>query len=228
MNTNAIKLPFKFDAKKIQKELEAISTSFQPILSAQIEEEKLVGVHLITPDFDGRKNEKGHTYHFSEELKKCPYLQLILDTFQSDKFMFRTQNLKPGGKIEKHRDRGRGLVDGIVRLNIPVTTNEDVHFLINGERIPMQNGECWLPNVSELHEVENRSDSLRMQLMIDCDLNDWWKTVLKENGIEFNESNSYKTYNLEELQEMRENFLSMKINTEIIEELQLEIEERLT
>ncbi len=226
MKVNALKLKFQFDAQRIRQELESITNSFYPILSAQIEGEALVGMHLITPDRDGKVDENGHTFHMNEELKQCPYLQEVLNTFKCDKFLYRTQNLKPGGKIEKHRDRGRGLVDGIVRLNIPVTTNDEVYFHIDGERIVMKDGECWLPEVTKLHEVENRSDKLRMQIMIDCDLNDWWKDVLKEHGMEFKEPTRYGAYNLEELQMMKENFLALKANNEMIEELELEIAER--
>jgi len=225
-NINAVKLPFQFDAQRIQNELEAISNSFYPILSAQIEDEALVGMHLITPDREGRVDEEGHTFHMTEELKKCPYLQEVLNTFKCDKFLFRTQNLKPGGKIERHRDRGRGIVDGIVRLNIPVSTNDEVCFHIDGERIVMKDGECWLPEVTKPHEVENRSDSLRLQIMIDCDLNDWWKEILKDHGIEFKEPNKFETYSLEELQSMKENFLTMDIDNNMVEEIELEITKR--
>ncbi|MBL4605116.1 MAG: aspartyl/asparaginyl beta-hydroxylase domain-containing protein [Flavobacteriaceae bacterium] len=219
---NALKLNFQFDAQRIRKELESISDSFYPILSAQIEDEALEGMHLIAPDREGKVDERGHTFHMSEELKKCPYLQEILDTFQCDKFLYRTQNLKPGGKIEMHRDRGRGIVDGIVRLNIPVSTNDQVYFYIDGERIAMKDGECWLPEVTKLHEVENRSDELRMQIMIDCDLNDWWKDVLKEHGM-IKEPAKYGRYSLRELQAMKDSFVSMKMDRKMIEELEFEI-----
>jgi hypothetical protein len=224
-NTNALKLNFQFDAQRIRKELESISNSFQPILSAQIEDKALVGMHLIAPDREGRMDENGDTFHMTEELKKCTYLQEVLDTFKCDKFLYRTQNLKPGGKIEMHRDRGRGIVDGIVRLNIPVSTNNEVYFHIDGERIVMKDGECWLPEVTKLHEVENKSDKLRMQIMIDCDLNDWWKNILKEHG--FNkEFSKYERHNLDELKAMRDSFVSMRMDDEVIEELDFEIEKK--
>lgn len=225
-NTNALKLNFQFDAQRIREELESISDSFKPILSAQIEDQALEGMHLITPDAEGRVDKNGHTFHRNEELKKCPYLQEVLDTFKCDKFLYRTQNLKPGGKIEMHRDRGRGIVDGIVRLNIPVTTNDQVYFHIDGERIVMKDGECWLPEVTKLHEVENKSDELRMQIMIDCDLNDWWRNILKEHGMS-KEPTTYSRYSLHELNAMKDSFATMKIDGEVVKELDSEIERKM-
>ena len=225
MNVNALKLNFQFDGDRMKQELESISGSFQLIKNAYTGN-SLTGMHLILPTKDGVPNEKGETFKMTEELKKCPYLQEVLNTFQCDKFMFRTQNLKAGGRIEKHSDGDKGLASNIVRLNIPVSTNDNVYTYFNNERIPMKSGECWLPNVIKVHEMENNSDETRWQIMVDCELNDWWKEVLKNNGMEYKEPTKYGTYTLGELQSMKENFISMKIDQKMIEELDDEIAAR--
>ena len=98
---NAIKLPFYFDADRMKQELESISDSFQ-LIRNQYTQDSLLGMHLILPNTDGHPDEEGTSFYFTEELKKCPYLQEVLNTFQCNKFSFRTQNLLPGGFIGLH------------------------------------------------------------------------------------------------------------------------------
>ncbi|MFY0630391.1 MAG: aspartyl/asparaginyl beta-hydroxylase domain-containing protein [Flavobacteriaceae bacterium] len=223
MNVNALKLNFQFDGDRMKQELESISDSFKPIENAYTGN-SLHGMHLIIPTKDGIPNDKGETFKMTEELEKCPYLQEVLNTFKSNKLTFRTQNLLPGGRIGRHNDGDKGLDSNVVRLNIPVATNDDVHIYYNEERIPMKNGDCWLPDVKKIHEMKNDSDETRWQIMVDCDLNDWWKEVLKEHGVSIDTS-TYGRYSLEELHGMKERFISMDMK-EMIEELELEIASR--
>ncbi len=222
---NAIQFDFHFDHEKIHQELKAIANSFSAIHSIRIENGNLNGIHLITPRPNGEKDENGFSFDHSPELAQSPYLQSILNTFPCDKFIFRVHNLKAKGKINLHRDTDRGLLHNIVRIHIPVTTNPEVYFYVNGERIIMQNGECWFADISQLHEVENRSETDRLQLLIDCDMNDWWKAVLKEKGMDVDRLSVWKKHSLEELQLMKENFVAMGIadNQEVIERIDLEI-----
>lgn len=225
MNVNALKLDFQFDANRMKEELELISDSFQAIENSSTKK-SLFGMHLILPSKDGLSNEKGETFCMTEELKRSAYLQKVLNTFQCDKLTFRVQNLKAGGKIEKHSDLDKGLNNNIVRLNIPVSTNDEIYTYYNDERILMKNGECWLPNVSKLHEMENRSDETRWLILVDCDLNDWWKEILNQSGIDIKSDTKYGTYSIEDLLSMKESFISMNANAIVIKELEIEIDSR--
>ena len=170
----------------------------------------------------------GETFYMTEGLKKCSYLQEVLNTFQCNKLTFRTQNLKAGGKIGKHNDGDKGLDSNVVRLNIPVSTNDEVFTYYNNERILMKNGECWLPDVTKIHEMENKSNETRWLIMIDCDLNDWWKDILKEHGIDLDTMSEYMRYSLGELKEMKERFLEMGMdaNNEVLKEVETVIAEK--
>lgn len=216
----AIKLPFQFDAHQMKQELESISDSFQEIHNAYTGT-TLVGMHLIVINKDGLPDKDGKTYKMTEELKRCPTLQKVLNTMQSNVFTFRTQNLMPGGKIGQHKDLDKGLNSNIVRLNIPVSTNEDILTFYNGENIPMKNGECWLPDVTKEHYMENNSDEVRWFLMMDCDLNDWWKEILKDYGVDFENQSKYEYQSIEELQEIKSNLLSNGMSTdhELVQEI---------
>lgn len=225
MNVNALKLNFQFDGDRMKQELESISDSFQLIKNAYTGN-SLFGMHLILPNKDGLPNEKGETFYMKEELEECSYLKEVLNTFKCDKHTYRVQNLMPGGKIGKHSDGGKGLNNKIVRLNIPVSTNDQVYTYYNQERILMKNGECWLPNVLKPHEMKNNSDETRWLILIDCDLNDWWKDVLREKGIDLDNISKHANASLEELQSMKESFISMNMDKNMIEELELEIASR--
>ena len=214
----AIKLPFLFDSQKLQNELTAIAKSFESIHSVRIKENALNGIHLIIPTPENRKNEKGYTYSHTKELNQSPYLQSVLDTFQCDKNLYRVHNLRPKGKIDLHTDVGSGLSNKIVRLQIPVTTNDEVYFWVDGERIIMQSGECWLVDITQPHEVENKSEKDRLKLLIDCDLNDWWKAILTKHGLELEAYSEWNSYSLDALHSMKENILRMEVdvNNELV------------
>lgn len=225
---NAIKLPFQFDADRMKLELESISNSFR-LIRNQYTKNSLLGTHLILPNPNGERNEKGESFFLSDELQKCPYLLEVLNTFQCNKFTFRSQNLLPGGIIEKHSDGDKGLKHHWVRLNIPVATNENVHTYYNDERIPMKNGECWLPDVTKEHEMFNHSDETRWLLLMDCEFNDWWKEILTAQGLEFENESKYKFQSLEELENIKLCFLEMGLSEDhdLVQEVQLEISLRL-
>lgn len=222
---NAIKLPFQFDGDRMKQELESISDSFELIINAYTGN-SLFGMHLILPNKEGYPDENGKTYYMTEELKKCSYLQEVLNTFQCDILTYRTQNLKAGGRIERHNDGDKGLNSNVVRLNIPVSTNDEVYTYFNDVRINMKDGECWLPDVTKMHEMENKSNETRWHLMIDCDLNDWWKGILKDYGIDLENVSQYAKYSLEELKEMKGHFLEMKIDNKVIDQIEIAIAEK--
>ena len=128
--------------------------------------------------------------------------------------MYRVHNLRAKGKIALHRDSDRGLINRIVRIHIPVTSNEQVYFHVNEERVQMQNGECWFADITQLHEVENRSDTDRLQLMIDFELNDWWKNIFANRGFQIQQDSGWEQHSIEQLQQMKENLSMLKVQPE--------------
>jgi len=60
-----------------------------------------------------------------------------------------------------------------LRMHIPVCTNADVDFFLDGHPIEMNEGECWYLDLSLPHWVKNRGATDRIHLVIDCELNDW-------------------------------------------------------
>jgi aspartyl/asparaginyl beta-hydroxylase (cupin superfamily) len=86
--------------------------------------------------------------------------------------------LKAGSSIREHRDYQLGFEDGEVRLHIPVVTNTEVEFVLDGVRSDMKEGECWYHNFNLPHRVANRGTVDRVHLVLDCVVNDWLREML--------------------------------------------------
>lgn len=66
-----------------------------------------------------------------------------------------------------------GYEDGNFRLHVPIVTNADVQFILDGDKLVMLPGECWYTNVNYIHSVKNAGDEDRIHLVIDCSRNKW-------------------------------------------------------
>lgn len=75
-------------------------------------------------------------------------------------------NLRPGCEIIPHMDIG-GALRGSHRIHAPLQTNNDVRFLINGERQVMKVGRLYEFNNQLEHSVANEGVESRIHLIID-------------------------------------------------------------
>ena len=74
--------------------------------------------------------------------------------------------LRPGGVIPPHVDAGYSLMNSH-RVHIPVTSNDEVAFLVGGETRVMEEGELWEINNARVHAVRNGSQRGRVHLIVD-------------------------------------------------------------
>ena len=81
--------------------------------------------------------------------------------------------LAVGSNIKPHRDHDLAIEHGRARLHIPVVTNPDVDFRLEGERVVLQEGECWYFDLSRTHSVANHGHADRIHLVIDAVANPW-------------------------------------------------------
>jgi len=81
--------------------------------------------------------------------------------------------LAPGSVIKEHHDHDLSFEQGMVRIHIPVATNEGVDFRLNGARVAMPAGSSWYLRLSDPHSVANRGAADRVHLVIDAGVNDW-------------------------------------------------------
>jgi hypothetical protein len=85
----------------------------------------------------------------------------------------RLLQLAVGAEIKPHSDNCLGYEDGSFRLHIPIITNSEVEFILDGTRLVMNEGECWYIDANFIHSVANKGSQDRIHLVIDGIKNDW-------------------------------------------------------
>jgi hypothetical protein len=118
------------------------------------------------------------TFADTPVLARCPYFQAMLAQFACPVRSVRLIRLGPLSRIREHRDYKLGYEDGEIRLHVPITTNPDVDFVVNGNKLRMNAGECWYVNFNLPHRVVNRGRTPRVHLVIDCAVNEWLRGQL--------------------------------------------------
>lgn len=113
-------------------------------------------------------------------LKDCPGIEQVLAQLQCPIRSVRLMRLKAGSSIKPHRDLGLCLEHGQARLHVPIYTDHDVHFFVEGHVIPMGVGELWYFNADAQHEVVNQGHLDRTHLVIDCIANYWLEQCILE------------------------------------------------
>jgi quercetin dioxygenase-like cupin family protein len=184
---DALKLPFQFDARRLQADLAGMmADAFIPHFNQAFYQGDWSAVPLrsingrtdhIYPDPSAK-----NAFADTPLLDRCEYVRTVLTTLNCPQQAVRFLRLKAGSLIKEHRDHELGFEDGEVRLHIPVVTNPEVEFVLNQTRIVMNEGECWYLNVNQPHRVANRGATDRIHLVIDCVVNDWLRDLLLTAG----------------------------------------------
>ncbi|HJS14007.1 MAG TPA: aspartyl/asparaginyl beta-hydroxylase domain-containing protein [Rheinheimera sp.] len=108
-------------------------------------------------------------------LDQAPSLKHLLQQLPLSIKSVRLMRLDSGALIKPHRDHGLCLERGEARLHLPLQTNPELRFYVADQLVPMQEGELWYINADEPHWVENKGALARINLVIDCEANDWLK-----------------------------------------------------
>ncbi len=132
---------------------------------------------LSVPGSDG--------YRDTPLLEECRYFAEILDGLACEKETARLLRLAPGGVIREHRDLGASYADGFFRLHVPITTNDQTRFIVDGESLPMQPGDCWYADFTLPHSVRNDGATDRVHLIIDGSRNEWSDRLFETAGYDF-------------------------------------------
>jgi hypothetical protein len=111
-------------------------------------------------------------------LQRTPYLRSVLAAFACPLNSVRLLKLTAGSNIQEHRDYQLNHARGEVRIHVPIATNDDVAFFLDGELVPMAEGEAWYLDLELPHRVYNNSREDRVHLVIDCTCNDWLDALL--------------------------------------------------
>ncbi len=179
----SLKLPLRFDAARLQDDLrQVLAEEFVPHFNTgyyqgdwSVVPFRSVGgrANHIYPDPTAR-----NAYADTPLLERCPYVRQVMASFLCPQQAVRFLRLKAGSSIKEHTDYNLGYEDGEVRLHVPVVTNPEVEFVLNGVRIDMKEGECWYHDFNLRHRVANRGETDRVHLVLDCEVNDWLRGLL--------------------------------------------------
>ncbi|HSB09386.1 MAG TPA: aspartyl/asparaginyl beta-hydroxylase domain-containing protein [Blastocatellia bacterium] len=188
---SCLKLPLTFDVEGLEADLNLIaSDEWVRHFNDRYYEGEWSGVALRA--VDGASNTiypdptKAESYADTPLLSRCGSIQRALGKLECPVRSARLLKLGAGARIIEHRDHSLSLEDGEIRLHVPITTSPLVDFYLNGERIEMKSGECWYINANLPHKVNNRSDTARVHLVIDCKVNDWLLAVVASTSKSLN------------------------------------------
>lgn len=173
-----LKLPFQFNRIELERDLAVVRSgkwilhyntdgyagdwSAVPLYAALGDSS-----NIFATSFDGSGMSE------TPVLKECSYFQEVIRTFQFQIVSARLLRLGAGAFIKPHTDHELGYEDGYFRLHVPIVTNPDVTFILDGNRLPMLPGECWYINANFEHSVTNAGTTDRVHLVIDGIRNQW-------------------------------------------------------
>lgn len=162
-NQPFIKLPIRFDAETLEREVRALPPSAwvpHPTGFVGNEAVRLVTVGgRPTDDFEGPMRP-------TEHLARCPYIQEIMAELDGVWTRSRLMGLGAGAEVPLHLDAHYHWRTHI-RIHVPVITNPKVLFTCGDETVHMARGECWLFDSFRFHRVENGWTERRVHLVLD-------------------------------------------------------------
>ena len=181
-DSDRVKLPIPIDADKLASEVRGLS------LHDFVEYNVLM---LTTPTprprsqpVDDYADGSWADWHGTPMLASCPYLSSLVDQFRAHTSvtLVRLLRLAPGGFVKEHCDPTLGLEveRSVIRLTVPIVTNDHAALFLNDARVPMQPGECWYLRFTDPHRVVNNGATERIHLSMDMIPNEWVRSLIEE------------------------------------------------
>ena len=176
-----VKVPLSFDVARMQGEVEALPLgdffhySVLPLTAP-------VPITAGAP-VDDYADGSWAEWPGTPLLEACPYLSGVVETFSSHTTvtLVRLLRLAPGAVIDEHQDPTLGLEveRSVIRLTVPISTNDRVTFFLSGTPVPMELGECWYLRLTDPHRIVNEGASERINLSIDMIPNEWVRALIE-------------------------------------------------
>ena len=185
MYPDRLRLPLEFDPDRLSQDLRSLEDGgWIP--------------HFVTQNYDGDwsviplRGPKGAAHpvmmiypapgvtDFEDTpfLERTPYFREVLGAFECSVLAARLMRLAPGSVIKEHNDLDLGFESGTARVHVPVVTNPEVEFLLNGTPVTMTAGSAWCLRLSDPHSVTNRGCSARVHLVVDLVADAWLAALL--------------------------------------------------
>ena len=183
-----MQLPFRFDAQRIEQEVESIAAQHWQL-------------HYQTRHYEGNWSaiplrsiggkaddifvspQEDAIYQDTALLQNSLYLNELLAVFKCPLMAVRLLKLEAGAQIKEHKDADLAYEKGEIRIHIPVQTNDAVNFVLGKERIHLKEGECWYMNFNLPHSIYNEGATDRIHLVIDAKVNEWVQELFETPGL---------------------------------------------
>lgn len=180
-----VKLPLFFDVEKMQGDIAALRPvdfmyyDAMPLRAPAYQVDSTLPLPPPAADYaDGTWTDWLDT----PALTKSPYLTSVVDSFRQHTrvTLVRLLRLAPGAVVKEHTDPTLGLEveRSVIRLTIPIVTNDTVEFFLNNERVPLLAGECWYLRLTDPHRIINGGAAERINLTIDMEPNEWVRSLI--------------------------------------------------
>ena len=183
--SDRIQLPFHFDVAKMQEEIEGLNLQdfvYYDSLPLRAPAHNVDPTLPLPPPADDYADGSWTEWLDTSKLKNSPYLMSVVDTFRqhSKVTLVRLLRLAPGAIVKEHTDPTLGLHihKSVIRLTIPILTNDEVVFFLNGTPVPMQPGECWYLRLTDPHKIDNNGTTQRINMTIDVVPNEWMRSMI--------------------------------------------------
>jgi hypothetical protein len=183
-----LQLPYLFDVPLLQGETTRLGQAYWK-LHFQVKhytgEWSAIPLRSINGEIDNGYISPVETdvYENTALLGDCPYIMQVLNIFECPLLSVRLLKLAAGAQVHEHKDMDLCYEEGLVRFHIPVFTNKDVEFFLQGELMHLQEGECWYMNFNLPHTLHNKSKNDRIHLVIDARVNEWVQQLFSSSGI---------------------------------------------
>jgi hypothetical protein len=183
----AVRLPRTYDVELMQRDLQALQEVRRAAQPGPYHKGEWTGIALYS--MGGKQSvfpSAAGTDHYqeTEELQRAPYLRKILSELNCPKEVLRILILPPEGHIKDHFDFHTSFQFGLLRLHIPIVTDPNVVFVIDGERMDWKAGELWYGDFSKIHSVKNDSQIVRVHMVIDVQINDFVLSLFPPDFVE--------------------------------------------
>ena len=157
------RLPVRFDAARLQAELEALPD----IAWARHPKEFEGNASIRLISVDGAENDTMRgVMRPTPHLQACPYVRQVLASFGVVWSRSRFMRLSARSNVPEHADTSYHWFNR-VRMHIPVVTWPEVKFHCGDESVHMAIGEAWLFDNWRRHSVVNPTDKDRVHLVAD-------------------------------------------------------------
>lgn len=167
-----IRLDRIYDVDLLRKDVVTITSSLQP---------QTYVYYSPVPLATNIKSPSSHNWAEEPMLEGCSYLKKLFQDFETEITSIRLMRLQAWAEIKEHSDPTLDAeLREIIRLTLPIISDEHVKFFLNKVEVPMQPGELWYMNLSELHSVHNGPNE-RINMSIDVVWNDWVGNWLSAN-----------------------------------------------